>query len=67
MFASFTITNNDDEYLSDSDTPTIVSNTATVTYVDRSAGELNITLDGSENNQNVGYVWFEILVLKSVI
>lgn len=52
MFASFTITNNDDEYLSDSDTPTIVSNTATVTYVDRSAGELNITLDGSENNQN---------------
>ena len=52
MFASFTITNNDDEYLSDSDTPTIVSNTATVTYVDRSAGELNIKLDGSENNQN---------------
>lgn len=52
MFASFTITNNDDEYLSDSDTPTIVSNAATVTYVDRSAGELNITLDGSENNQN---------------
>lgn len=52
MFASFTITNNDDEYLSDTDTPTIVSNTATVTYVDRSAGELNITLDGSENNQN---------------
>ena len=52
MFASFTITNNDDEYLSDSDTPTIVSNTATVTYVDRSAGELNITLDSSENNQN---------------
>lgn len=52
MFASFIITNNDDEYLSDSDTPTIVSNTATVTYVDRSAGELNITLDGSENNQN---------------
>lgn len=52
MFASFTITNNDNEYLSDSDTPTIVSNTATVTYVDRSAGELNITLDGSENNQN---------------
>ena len=52
MFASFTITNNGDEYLSDSDTPTIVSNTATVTYVDRSAGELNITLDGSENNQN---------------
>lgn len=52
MFASFTITNNDDEYLSDSDTPTIVSNTATVTYVERSAGELNITLDGSENNQN---------------
>lgn len=52
MFASFTITNNDDEYLSDNDTPTIVSNTATVTYVDRSTGELNITLDGSENNQN---------------
>lgn len=52
MFASFTITNNDDEYLSDSDTPTIVSNTATVTYVDRTAGELNITVDGSENNQN---------------
>lgn len=52
MFASFTITNNVDEYLSDSDTPTIVSNTATVTYVDRSTGELNITLDGSENNQN---------------
>ena len=52
MFASFTITNNDDEYLSDSETPTIVSNTATVTYVDRTAGELNITVDGSENNQN---------------
>lgn len=52
MFASFTITNNDDEYLPDSETPTIVSNTATVTYVDRTAGELNITVDGSENNQN---------------